>query len=44
MRVPQGAGGRVGVFGASGPWTVVHRDPTRGRAKKTPALPTAPSR
>src|SRR2546427_3485085 len=36
-----GTGGRassVGVFGASGPWLAVHRDPTRGRAKKTPAL------
>src|SRR5207237_730628 len=23
---------------ASGPWSAVHRDPTRGRARKTPAL------
>ncbi len=28
----------VGVFGASGPGRAVHRDPTRGRAKKTPTL------
>src|SRR5437867_3486612 len=34
----------VGVFGASGPWRTIHRDPTRGRAKKTPALLTARSR
>jgi len=28
----------VGAFWASGPWPAVHRDPTRGRAKKAPAL------
>jgi hypothetical protein len=28
----------VAVFRASGPRTVVHRDPTRGRARRTAAL------
>ena len=28
----------VGLFRASGPWVAVHRDPTGGRARKSPAL------